>query len=134
MGFRVSVGDEIPIFKCSTCTDKDKDSRNCLNHKGLPEEMRAVFGEYTEFQKDYIEEHKPNKVAPLKNKEDVIRMYECPTSYMTMDTASIMELIYTMENTDNLMYEGGLNNQPYWLVEGINIYKKELGLRWHKEN
>lgn len=96
--------------------------------------MRAVFTDYTDYHNGYIEEHNPPKVAVVRNKEDIIRMYECPTSYVTMDTINIVQLVYMIDSTGHLLYEGGLANQPYWLIEAMDIYKRESSLKWQKEN
>lgn len=82
--------------------------------------------EYTGEQREFIKEHKLKKVAPLGSGKRYMRLYECPVTYITQDTRDIIQLLYTIENTNHLLFEGGLARQPYWLIEALEIFKTEL--------
>lgn len=96
-----------------------------MNHKCLPEDILAIE-DYTEEQSAFIKEHKLKKVAPLGSGKRYMRLYECPITYITQDTRDIIQLLYTIENTNQLLHEGGLSKQPAWLIEALQIFKTEL--------
>lgn len=54
-----------------------------------------------------------------------MRLYECPLSYLTEETAEVMRLLYLMDGTGRLLHTGGLAGQPFWLVEAYEIFKTE---------
>jgi len=35
-------------------------------------------------------------------------------------------MVYLMEDSKQLLFDGGWSEQPYWLIEAIQIYKAEL--------
>ncbi len=107
-------------FECSKCPEADKDARNCLNRFGLSPESAAVTG-YTDEVKAELKEKGAKKVFSLGD----IRLYECPLSYLTAETGSIMRLVYLVEDTKILLHAGGWGGQPHWLVEGYEIFRAE---------
>jgi len=54
-----------------------------------------------------------------------LRLYECPLSYMTVDTAEVMSLVYLVDGSGTLLHPGGWGAQPAWLVESYEIYRVE---------
>ncbi|MBI1913033.1 MAG: hypothetical protein HYS21_13685 [Deltaproteobacteria bacterium] len=46
-------------------------------------------------------------------------------SYISPETLEIARLVYLVEDTGNLLFEGGWAAQPFWLVEAFEIYKYE---------
>lgn len=54
-----------------------------------------------------------------------MRLYECPLTYITAETWEVIRLVYMMESTGHLYYEGGLSEQPFWLIEAMELYKSE---------
>ena len=119
---------EASPFKCETCTERDKDARNCFNHKGLSDDARAV-GEYTEEVKGELKERGGEKVFSLGD----VRLYECPFSLITRETQELIRLCFLVEETGQLLFNGGWAEQPYWLIEAFEIYKMEIGLWQAKE-
>lgn len=107
-------------FDCDKCTEKDQDARNCRNKNGLSEAARAVT-EYTGLIKDELREKTVQKAATLGN----LRLYECPVSYITFDTSALMRLVFLVEDSGVLLHGGGWAEQPYWLVEAVEIYRME---------
>ena len=87
----------------------------------MSEDARAVE-EYTDEVKEELKEKKADKVFSLGN----LRFYECPLSYIETDTWDIIRLVFLMNATGELLYNGGLGEQPYWLVEAYEMYKTEL--------
>jgi hypothetical protein len=78
-----------------------------------------------------VAEHKEKggvKVVSLGN----IRLYECPVSFLTDDTRELMRLCFFIEETGNLLYEGGWGGQPYWLIEAYEVCRREA-IRLQKE-
>lgn len=109
-------------FDCEKCTEADKENRNCFNlHKNLSEAAVCVT-EYTDEVKEELKEKDANKVFSLGN----VRFYICPLSYFSEDTKDIMRLIYLIDDTKQLLFEGGWGNQLYWLVEAYELHKQEV--------
>ena len=54
-----------------------------------------------------------------------IRLYECPLSYLTEETAELMRVVFMIDSTGQLLFEGGWADQPFWLVEAYEIYRTE---------
>ncbi|MFQ5465534.1 MAG: hypothetical protein ACE5EI_06365 [Thermodesulfobacteriota bacterium] len=54
-----------------------------------------------------------------------LRLYECPLSYMTVDTAEVMRLVYLVDGSGALLHPGGWGGQPAWLVEACELYRVE---------
>lgn len=127
--------DSKSAFDCDTCTEKDNSNRNCLNHKRLPEELRAVDNstlidrDNAKDIKEALQEHgvdiERGRTIPLSNGKDNLRLYECPVTYITQDTNDLMRVLYLTENSDNLLFKGGIADQPYWFIEAIEIFKSE---------
>ena len=44
-----------------------------------------------------------------------------------------MRLCFLVEETGQLLFNGGWAEQPYWLIEAFEIYKTEIGLWQAKE-
>lgn len=65
------------------------------------------------------------KACSLANGKGVIRLYECPLTYITQETSELIRVLYLMDNTNQMFFEGSLNDQPYWLVEAYDIFKTE---------
>ncbi len=107
-------------FNCDTCTETDRKARNCGNYLGLSDEVLAVT-EYTPLVTSEIEEKGAAKVVSLGD----IRLYECPASFITLDTAELMRLTYLVESSGSLLHAGGWGEQSAWLVEAFDIYKSE---------
>jgi hypothetical protein len=121
-GFRFSfltAKDGSP-FKCEECSERDREARNCFNHRGLTENARAVTAYTTEVTDEHGEKG-AKKVFRLGE----IRLYECPVSYITADTAELMRLCYLLEGSGALLHPGGWGAQPPWLIEAYEIYKFE---------
>lgn len=108
-------------FQCSNCTSEEKKVRNCFNYKGL-ESYAIAVEKYTDLINYEHRVKKANKVVSLPGG---IRLYECPVSYLTQDTHDIMNIVYLMESTNSLYYDGAIADQPFWLIEAFNIFKKE---------
>lgn len=50
-------------------------------------------------------------------------------SYLTNDTSELIRALYLIDSSKTMLLDGSLGDQPYWLIEAIEIYKKEtLGL------
>jgi len=94
--------------------------RNCSNRLGLTEGARAVAS-YTDEVAEELEAKAAKKVFGLGN----LRLYECPLTYITEDTAEVMRLVYLADGTGHLMRPGGLGDQPCWFLEAIEIFKQE---------
>ena len=107
-------------FNCNTCSETDRRARNCANYLGLTDETRAVTV-YEPHVTSEIEERGATKVVSLGD----IRLYECPVSFITIDTSELMRLTYLVESTGNLLHKGAWGAQPAWLVEAFDIYKSE---------
>jgi hypothetical protein len=65
------------------------------------------------------------KSCSLANGKGTIRLYECPLTYVTQETNELIRVLYLMDNTNQMFFEGSLNDQPYWLVEAYDIFKTE---------
>jgi hypothetical protein len=105
-------------FDCETCTDKEKDVRNCLNHKDL------VDPAVTEYTPEVVAEHEQKKAIKVFSLKD-IRLYECPLSYLTFESGEVTRLAYLIGEGQHLLYVGGWGDQPAWLIEAVEIYRTE---------
>ena len=54
-----------------------------------------------------------------------LRLYECPLSYITEETFEVMKTVFMMESSGRLYLDGGLADQPCWVVEAFEIYQFE---------
>lgn len=134
----MTAGEKGSPFKCSKCTPRNKKNRNCGNHLGLSNEARAVTSE--EYKKpsslwnyatvwDEIKGKDVTKVFTLGD----IRLYECPLSYITRESAEIKSTVYLLDGSSNLLYAGGWGDQPAWLVEAVGICRGEEARRMKKD-
>ncbi len=99
-------------------------ARNCGNYLGLSEDALAV----TEYTYGVVYEHREKGAKKVISLGD-LRLYECPLSYITSETWEIVSLVYLVNDTRRLLYQGEWGDQPYWLVEAVRIYKVELARR-----
>ncbi len=107
-------------FDCKSCGARDKSERNCLNRLGLSEAARTVES-YTEEIKEELRDKGAKKVFSL----GAMRLYECPLSYVTSESWEIVRLLFAVDDSRALLHGGGLGNQPYWLIESLEIYRAE---------
>lgn len=115
-------------FRCDKCTDRDREARNCANRLGLSDDARAV-DEWTDDVKAELAAAGASKVFTL----GALRLYECPLTYMETETWEVIRLVYLIEDSKHLLFDGGLGSQPRWLIEAMEIYKIETARRM-KEN
>lgn len=116
-------------FDCELCGDREMQGRNCSNRLELSEEAKAVEA-YSPQIKDELGEKRAAKVFSLGG----LRLYECPLSYITLETAAVVRLVYLLDSTGHLLFTGGWAMQPYWLVEAYEIFKCESARAKEKEN
>lgn len=107
-------------FTCSDCGEADKKERNCSNFKGLSEAARAVAA----YDPGISEEIKARGSAKVISLGD-LRLYECPLSYVSEETFSVMRAVFMIESSGRLYFDGGLADQPCWAVEALEIYQSE---------
>lgn len=55
-----------------------------------------------------------------------IRLYECPISYVTEETAEILQAVFLVTETHIPFFPGGWADQPHWLQEAVGLFKKEV--------
>ena len=122
----MATRDESPL-KCETCTERDKEIRNCSNHRELTEAALAVT-DYTEEINAELREKKADRVFSLGD----IRLYECPLTYIEAETWEVIRLVYLIEDTKILLHGGGWGNQPAWLVEAYTVFKNESATELRK--
>lgn len=82
--------------------------------------MRAIE-KYTDDITARLKETGAGKVFSL----GTIRLYECPVSYLSGDTREIIRLVYLLEDTGNMLHAGGWAEQPFWLIQAFEIFKRE---------
>jgi hypothetical protein len=58
--------------------------------------------------------------------------YECPLTFITEETNSIVNTIGLISTTGFLYYAGGLGDQPFWLIEAFEIFKAEEAIEMDK--
>jgi len=107
-------------FKCDECGNGLREGRNCANVRGLSEEA-VIVGRFTAGVSEEIKRRNALKVFSLGE----IRFYECPLTAITVDTLDIIRAVYLVESSGRLFFEGGWSDQPHWLVEAYEIYKRE---------
>ncbi len=112
--------DESP-FNCESCTNKDRDVRNCNNGKGLTEAARAVDS-YSDVIVAELKDKSANKVFRLGD----IRLYECPLSYINVESVEVIRLVSLADGSSTLLLAGGWAAQPTWFVEAYELYKTEF--------
>jgi len=87
---------------------------------GLTEDARAIE-EYTGQIKDELKRKRAMKVFSLRD----LRLYECPLSYLSVETMEVIRLVYLVDSTGGMFFAGGLGAQPAWLIEAYELYKIE---------
>lgn len=102
------------------CSEKDRQVRNCGNFNGLSDAARAVEA-YDEAISEELAAKGSSKVISLGD----LRLYECPLSYISEETFDVMRCVFLMESSGGLYFEGGLADQPCWLVEAYEICQLE---------
>jgi len=107
-------------FKCEECDHLLREGRNCANARGLSENARIVKS-FTAEVSEEIQRRGAVKVFSLGE----IRFYECPLTSITADTLEVIRAIYLVESSGRLFFDGGWSDQPHWLVEAYEIYKRE---------
>jgi len=110
-------------FACETCTDRDKEARNCCNLLGLSDEALAV-ADYTDEVKAELLSMQAQKVFTLGD----LRLYECPLSFITEETREVIQMVFLMDSTKRLLFTGEWGDQPAWLVEVYGIFLSESAL------
>lgn len=53
------------------------------------------------------------------------RFYECPLTAVTSETNEALALVYLIEDSKHLLFDGGWAAQPRWLYEAWGIFKAE---------
>jgi hypothetical protein len=66
------------------------------------------------------------KVATLAG----VRFFECPALLITPETHDLLWALHLVEQ-GHLLWPGGWADQPYWLVQAQDAYKRELR-DWHE--
>jgi len=107
-------------FACDTCTDRDREARNCCNSLDLPDDALAV-ADYTDEVKAALSERNAQKVFTLGD----MRLYECPLSYISGETRDIIQMVFLMDSTKRLLFTGEWGDQPVWLVEAYGVFLTE---------
>jgi len=97
-----------------------REGRDCANTRGLSEEARIV----ERFTAGVSEEIKMRCAVKVFSLGD-IRFYECPLTAITVDTLDIIRATCLVESSGRLFLDGGWSDQPHWLVEAYEIYKRE---------
>lgn len=80
-----------------------------------------MVGEYSEEVKDELKIKSAKKVIGLSG----LRFYECPLSYLSVETVEVIRLVYLVDSSGSFLYEGGLGAQPAWLIEAYELYQVE---------
>jgi hypothetical protein len=74
---------------------------------------------------DVVEELK-DKSATKVFRLGRMRLYECPLSYISEESAEIIRLVFLVEGSTSLLLSGGWGAQPAWFVEAYEIYRAEF--------
>lgn len=124
------LGEDAP-FNCATCSDVDKQKRNCRNVKGL-ELTAIVWDEYdTDRKNEMAKQLTEAGAAKIVGLGD-IRLYECPLSWITPETYEVMKFINFSRDSGALYAAGGWDNQPAWFVRAYEIVRTEI-MQWEKK-
>ncbi len=107
-------------FSCEECGAAMREARNCSNSLGLPDEVRIVE-DFTPGVLDEIRRCGAKKVFSLGS----LRFYECPLTAISAETMEMIGIVYLVEASGRLYYSGGWADQPCWLVEAYEIFKRE---------
>lgn len=86
----------------------------------MSDEARAVR-EYTPEIRAELALKSCRKAAGLGD----IRLYECPESFFDGETMMMIGIVFMVECTGRLYFDGGIADQPCWLVEAMQIFNTE---------
>lgn len=78
----------------------------------------------TTYTDGVTEEHREKKARKVFRLGDV-RLYECPLSLITPETAEVMRMVYLADGSGVLPEAGGWSGQPHWFVEAREIFATE---------
>lgn len=117
----MKLGDGPAPFSCASCTDRDKELRNCGNRKRLKHTALASV-------KSAGFRPEGKKVYNLTNGEEVLRLYECPVRWITDETMDLLHMVRLTNETGVFPLAGGTADQPYWFIEACQIYSRELSV------
>lgn len=96
------------------------DTRNCENRLGLSDDARIVEDYTPEIEAEHSDKNALKVVGVYGS-----RLYECPLTVFNDDTHGIMRLCHLVDDTKQLLHEGGWGYQPFWLVEAYEMFKTE---------
>lgn len=68
----------------------------------------------------------------LASNGHVIRLYECPLTWITEETGELLRMLRLVKDTSVPPLAGGWADQPAWFVEAFDIYTREIA-DWQKE-
>jgi len=54
-----------------------------------------------------------------------LRLYECPVSFITEETAFMMKAVFLSVDTKALYFGGGIADQPEWFVRALEVFSEE---------
>lgn len=57
-----------------------------------------------------------------------IRLYECPLTITTQETANMLELVFLTSESNVLPFPGNWLAQPFWFVECFKLYRSEKAI------
>jgi hypothetical protein len=66
------------------------------------------------------------KVMGLAGGESVLRLYECPISYITSESMDVLSMVRLTHETNILPLSGGWADQPNFFVEAYQLFSTEL--------
>lgn len=95
-------------------------ARNCNNLLRLSDESRAFLK-----SSEWIDHEILSKDATKVHTLGEVRLYECPLTYITRDTADMIRMAYLAESTSKLFTSGGVGDQPSWFVKAFELCKIE---------
>jgi hypothetical protein len=76
---------------------------------------------YTQSISEEISELNARKVFSLGG----LRLYECPLSYITVESCDLIRLVYLTDDTGMLLFDGAWGAQPAWLIEAYEVFSFE---------
>jgi hypothetical protein len=109
-----------PAFDCTDCTKKQRDVRNCHNHKNFAS-LILLKSEW----KEVTANHHHSSVLKIGD----LKFMSCPVSTITTDTWDILALVSETTDGDcnilNLPFAGTIIEQPQWYRQAVKIVKSE---------
>lgn len=96
------------------------DTRNCENRLRLSDEALLVEDYTPEIEAEHLDKNALKVVGVYGS-----RFYECPLTVINDDTHEIMRMCYLIDDTKQLLHDGGWGGQPFWLVEAYEMFKNE---------